>query len=66
MSPIIDFVRRQLTPHKQQDVANAESNPSKERQNMDIVSRSGYLNEGIVLAIHHKEGFRWTKMDMII
>lgn len=44
MSPIIDFVRRQLSP--KQDVANAESNPSKERQNVDIVSRSGYLNEG--------------------
>ncbi|CAO3626196.1 unnamed protein product [Mucor hiemalis] len=48
MSPIIDFVRRQLSPHKE-DVANAESNPSKERQNVDIVSRSGYLNEGTAM-----------------
>jgi hypothetical protein len=52
MSPIIDFVKRQLqgtntSNNKGPEVPNAESNPHiEQRQNSDIICRSGYLNEG--------------------
>lgn len=44
MSPIIDFVRRQLSSsklHEEQHTANAAA-----ANTTDLISRSGYLNEG--------------------
>ncbi|GAN10408.1 NADP-dependent malic enzyme MaeA [Mucor ambiguus] len=49
MSPIIDFVRRQLSStklHEEQQTTNAATTA-------DLVSRSGYLNEGKCTAMDH-------------
>jgi hypothetical protein len=49
MSPIIDFVRRRLSSSS---VSDTHTEPEKqERSNIDQISRSGYLNEGIIKKI---------------
>lgn len=48
MSPIIDFVRRQLSFNNEIDNQKSSVTEQKHASSTDIVARSGYLNEGKV------------------